>query len=58
VTLVARKGVSDELYTSALMQFSEEELVQLTMAVAVINTWNRLSVAFHRLHPVRHAATS
>ncbi len=55
VTLIAQGGVSDELYTATLKHFSEEELVRLTVAVSMINTWNRLSVSFHSLHPVRRA---
>ncbi len=55
VTLVAGGGVSDELYAATRRHFSEEELVKLTVAVAMINTWNRLSVAFHKLHPLRRA---
>jgi alkylhydroperoxidase family enzyme len=51
VTLIAAGGVSDELYRAALTQFSEEELVKLTLAVSVINVWNRLSVSFRRIHP-------
>ena len=53
VTLVAQGGVPDQLYAETLKQFSEEELVKLTVAVSVINTWNRLSVAFRTVHPVR-----
>ena len=53
VTLISQAGVSDELYAATLKQFSEEELVKLTVAVAIINTWNRLSVSFHSIHPVR-----
>ncbi len=52
VTLIAQGGVSDALHDEARAQFSDRELVQLTMAVAVINTWNRLSVSFHTLHPM------
>jgi AhpD family alkylhydroperoxidase len=39
--------VPDDVYRNALTQFSEEELIDLTMAVANINTWNRLNIAFH-----------
>ncbi|MBS1960415.1 MAG: carboxymuconolactone decarboxylase family protein [Bdellovibrionales bacterium] len=39
-------GVTDEQYQSALKHFSEEELSNLTYAVAIINTWNRFGVAF------------
>ncbi|MCC7281761.1 MAG: carboxymuconolactone decarboxylase family protein [Acetobacteraceae bacterium] len=55
VTLIAHGGVSDALYAEAREQFTEEELVKLTVAVAMINTWNRLSVSFHSIHPVRDA---
>jgi AhpD family alkylhydroperoxidase len=52
VTLVAEGGVPDELYRKTLEHFSEEELVKLTVATAMINTWNRLCVSFHALHPM------
>ncbi len=55
VTRISWGGVPDALYAKARERFSEEELVKLTMAVSVINTWNRLSVAFHTIHPVRKA---
>ncbi|WP_347268778.1 carboxymuconolactone decarboxylase family protein [Paracoccus sp. (in: a-proteobacteria)] len=55
VTLIARDGVPDALYARALTQFSEGELVRLTVALGVINTWNRLSISFHALHPLRPA---
>ena len=53
VTLISQGGVSDALYDEARAQFSDEELVKLTTAVNVINSWNRLAVAFHSLHPDR-----
>jgi AhpD family alkylhydroperoxidase len=46
VTLVAEGRVPDAVYEQARQRFSEEELVNLTMAVIAINGWNRLSVAF------------
>jgi AhpD family alkylhydroperoxidase len=46
VTLVAHGGVPDAVFEEARRHFSEEELVNLTMAVVTINGWNRLSVAF------------
>ena len=46
VTVLGRDGVPDDVFAIARGQFSEEELVRLTMAVIVINGWNRLSVAF------------
>lgn len=38
--------VSDELYENVSQQFNEKELVDLTMAICAINSWNRLSVSF------------
>lgn len=45
VTLVADSQVPDEVYEQARGQFSEKELADLTVAVATINVWNRLSIA-------------
>ncbi|GAB3996673.1 carboxymuconolactone decarboxylase family protein [Spirosoma daeguense] len=38
--------IPDEIYTEAKSQFSDEELIDLTLAVTTINTWNRLNHAF------------
>ena len=46
VTLVADQGVPDDVYERVKQQFNEEELVALTFAVVVINSWNRLNVSF------------
>lgn len=46
VTLVADKHVPDDAYEHARAQFSEKELVDLTMAIIAINSWNRMAVAF------------
>ena len=49
VTLVAETRVPDDVFEQVRQQFSEEELVELTFAVIVINSWNRLNVAFRPL---------
>jgi AhpD family alkylhydroperoxidase len=46
VTRVADTHVPDDVYKRVAAQFNDEELVVLTMAVAVINCWNRLSISF------------
>jgi AhpD family alkylhydroperoxidase len=56
LTLVAETGASDEDYALVKAQFSETEQVNLTMAIGVINTWNRLQVGFRAQHPVEKAA--
>jgi AhpD family alkylhydroperoxidase len=38
--------VPDEIYEDALKQFSEEDLIDLTLAVITINSYNRLNLAF------------
>jgi len=44
ITLISNGGISDELYATVREQFSEKELVDLTMAVITINGWNRLAI--------------
>ena len=47
VTQIAgRQVVPDEIYQRARQQFNETELANLTVAVGMINLWNRLNVAF------------
>ncbi|MBN8856866.1 MAG: carboxymuconolactone decarboxylase family protein [Sphingobacteriales bacterium] len=38
--------VPDEIYEEARKKFSEKELVDLTLAVTTINTYNRINIAF------------
>lgn len=45
VTLISRDHVPDQVYEQARSQFSDEELVNLTLAVIAINGWNRLSIS-------------
>jgi AhpD family alkylhydroperoxidase len=46
VTLVADGHVPDEVYERVRPHFSEAERANLTLAIATINSWNRLNVAF------------
>ena len=46
VTAVGATGVPDAAFEQARQQFTEAELVALTMAVVAINGWNRLAVSF------------
>ncbi|MBN1239637.1 MAG: carboxymuconolactone decarboxylase family protein [Gammaproteobacteria bacterium] len=46
VTRLEHQEVPDTAYEQARSQFSEEELVALTLAVVEINGWNRFSIAF------------
>jgi len=46
-------GVSDEVFAQASAEFSEKELAYLTSAIASINVWNRLGVAYRWTPPAR-----
>ena len=46
VTRLTGCQVSDEVYDEARKEFSEQELIDLTMCVVAINGWNRLNIAF------------
>ncbi|MFW0756911.1 carboxymuconolactone decarboxylase family protein [Pseudomonas sp. H11T01] len=48
VTMLPTSNVPDELYTAVRSEFSEREMVDLTVAVATINCWNRLAVGFRQ----------
>ncbi len=53
VTRVSESHVPDTVFAQARAQFSEEELVKLTLLVTTINAWNRIAIAFRSVHPVR-----
>ncbi len=38
--------VPGEVYSEVARHFSEEEMIDLTMVVTLINTWNELNIAF------------
>lgn len=46
LTLIAQGHPSDEAYERVRRHFSEQELVNLTLAIVTINGWNRLAIAF------------
>jgi AhpD family alkylhydroperoxidase len=46
VTLISDGHVPDAVYEKARKSFSEEEMVNLTLAIITINGWNRLAITF------------
>src|SRR5689334_503707 len=46
VTLIHQDHAPDSVYEEVRQHFSEAELVNLTMAIASINSWNRLAIGF------------
>lgn len=53
VTLISNGPIADSLYDEVRAQFSETDLVALTMAITVINSWNRFAVSFRAVHKIR-----
>jgi AhpD family alkylhydroperoxidase len=45
LTLVAKEHAPDEVFERVREQFTEDELVHLTLAIVAINGWNRLNIA-------------
>ena len=45
LTLVSETHVPDEVYERVREQFSEDQVLHLTLAIVSINGWNRLNVA-------------
>ena len=46
LTKLPEQGVPDEIYDRVRTQLSEKEISDLSFAVMVINSWNRLNVGF------------
>jgi AhpD family alkylhydroperoxidase len=45
LTLVSQTHAPDDVYERVREQFSEDELVHLSLAIVAINGWNRLNIA-------------
>lgn len=46
VTLIHQDHAPDSVYNEVKQRFTDEELVNLTLAIAAINSWNRLAISF------------
>ncbi len=46
VTKVSETHVPDDVFALARKQFTEDELVKLTLAIVTINGWNRFAISF------------
>jgi len=59
LTRIAETHVPDDVYREVRAQFSEQELADLTLAVVVINSWNRIAIGFRaevgNYQPAQHA---
>jgi AhpD family alkylhydroperoxidase len=48
VTNVSHTGIPDDAYAAAHAVFGEKDLVDLTIAIGLMNTYNRLAIGFRR----------
>ncbi len=46
VTLVPDTGVPDDAYMAARQVFDEKQLVDLTIAISLMNSYNRMAISF------------
>ena len=58
VTLLADTHAPDDVYAEARKQFNDQELTELTVAIGLINLWNRIQVGFRAIHPVKKQAAA
>lgn len=60
LTKITEGHVPDAVFEEARKEFSEEELIDLTLAVTTINAWNRIAIAFRNeagtYEPTSHVA--
>ena len=52
LTLIADTHAPDSDYEALRARFSEEEMVKLSVAIGLINLWNRLVIGLRTVHPV------
>jgi alkylhydroperoxidase family enzyme len=49
LTLVSQTHAPDADYAQLSAEFSPKEMVDLTVAISTINSWNRLAVGFRKM---------
>jgi AhpD family alkylhydroperoxidase len=52
LTLISETQAPDADYEALKQHFTEEEMVQLTLMIVTINSWNRIAIGFRQVHPV------
>jgi AhpD family alkylhydroperoxidase len=52
LTLLSQTGAPDADFESLRSHFTEQEIANITVAIGVINVWNRIAVGMRLQHPV------
>lgn len=55
LTLIAETRAPDAVYDALKAEFTEPEIVWLTLLITTINMWNRIAVGFRKQHPASWA---
>jgi AhpD family alkylhydroperoxidase len=58
LTLVAQTGAPDADYDGLKPHFTEVEIVNLTLLIGLINSWNRMAVGLRSQHPKTWSAAA
>jgi AhpD family alkylhydroperoxidase len=56
ITLISQGEVSDEVWNGALAVFSEKEVSDIVLAIAMINVWNRIAIPTRMATPPLESA--
>ncbi|HVI90487.1 MAG TPA: carboxymuconolactone decarboxylase family protein [Dongiaceae bacterium] len=56
LTLIAETHAPDDAWEAVRAEFSEAEIVKLTVLIGTINTWNRIAIGFRAVHPTKKTA--
>ena len=51
LTKVSQTHAPDADYAAAAAQFNAQEMIDLTLLIGTINTWNRIAIGFRGEHP-------
>jgi AhpD family alkylhydroperoxidase len=51
LTRISETHAPDDAFAEVRQHFSDKELVDLSIAIAMINAWNRLAIGFRAAHP-------
>jgi AhpD family alkylhydroperoxidase len=52
LTHISETRAPDDVYEEVRKHFTEQETVNLTMLIGMINLWNRLAIGMRSVHPV------
>jgi AhpD family alkylhydroperoxidase len=58
LTLLAQTRAPDADFEAMKQHFSDEQISKITVAIGLINVWNRLAVGFRSQHPIEPPVVS